>query len=206
MFNPSPRSRPMRVRTGRLFIANQRGTALGKMRCSDPLKRGVCEAGTMNLPRLATYSIAAIGLARSRFIAIVEMKTLRPRSPFVRGLVGVDGAASEPRLQYSSPASILDCMTRQHFRLLTLFGLALLIGSAWADELIGRVVGVADGDTLTVLTPDYRKERVRLSGIDAPEQHQAFGQVSKQHLSDLVYGKTVTVDIHKRDHYKQPCS
>ncbi|MBA2594479.1 MAG: hypothetical protein ACR2MC_07140 [Actinomycetota bacterium] len=58
-------------------------------------------------------------------------------------------------------------MTRQLFGLLTLFGLAVLIGSAWADELVGRVVGIADGDTITILTPDYRKERVRLSGIDA---------------------------------------
>jgi len=94
-------------------------------------------------------------------------------------------------------------MTRQLRRLLTLFGLAVLIGSAWADELIGRVVGIADGDTLTVLTPDYRKERIRLSGIDAPEKRQAFGQVSKQHLSDLAYGKAISVVFRKRDRYQR---
>jgi len=94
-------------------------------------------------------------------------------------------------------------MTRQLSRLPTLFGLALLIGSAWADELAGRVVGIADGDTLTVLTADYRKERVRLPGIDAPEKRQAFGQVSRRHLSDLAYDKTVSVVFHKRDRYQR---
>ena len=58
-------------------------------------------------------------------------------------------------------------------------------------------------DTLTVLTAQRQQHRVRLSGIDAPERRQAFGQVSKQHLSDLVYDKTVTVVFHKRDRYKR---
>jgi hypothetical protein len=43
-------------------------------------------------------------------------------------------------------------MTRPLFRLFTLLGLALLISSAWAEQLTGRVIGVADGDTITVLT------------------------------------------------------
>ena len=94
-------------------------------------------------------------------------------------------------------------MTGQFFRLLTLFGFALLIGSAWADQLTGRVVGIADGDTLTVLTAQRQQHRVRLTGIDAPEKRQAFGQVSKRHLSDLAYDKTVSVVFHKRDRYKR---
>ena len=83
-------------------------------------------------------------------------------------------------------------MTRQVFRLSTLLGLALSFGSVWAGQLIGRVVGVADGDTLTVLA-QRQQHRVRLTRIDAPEKGQAFGQVSKQHLSDLAYDKTVSV-------------
>jgi endonuclease YncB( thermonuclease family) len=78
---------------------------------------------------------------------------------------------------------------------------ALFATSTAAIEFVGKVVGVTDGDTLTVLTAQRQQHRVRLSGIDAPEKRQAFGQVSKQHLSDLAYDKTVSVVFHKRDRY-----
>ena len=64
----------------------------------------------------------------------------------------------------------------------------------------GRVVGVSDGDTITVLQ-DRTQIKVRLAGIDAPESSQAFGQRSKQNLSRLVYGKTVSVISKKTDRY-----
>src|SRR4051794_13231187 len=55
-----------------------------------------------------------------------------------------------------------------------------------ADQtLTGRVVSIADGDTVTVLDADDIQHRIRLSGIDAPESHQAFGSRSKQSLSEL---------------------
>jgi endonuclease YncB( thermonuclease family) len=64
-------------------------------------------------------------------------------------------------------------------------------------ELSGRVVGVADGDTITVLGLNRVQHRIRLAGIDAPEKSQAYGQVSKQHLSALVFGQNVTVEYDK---------
>jgi endonuclease YncB( thermonuclease family) len=103
----------------------------------------------------------------------------------------------------SGPLNAKDGTTRKLFRLSTLLGLALWFGAAWAEQLIGRVVGIADGDTLTILTVERQQHRVRLSGIDAPEQRQAFGQVSRRHLSDLAYDKTVSVVYHKRDRYKR---
>lgn len=61
------------------------------------------------------------------------------------------------------------------------------------------MVGVADGDTITLLDADKVQHKIRLSGIDAPEKAQAFGNRSKQSLSDLVFAKAVTVDTEKRD-------
>lgn len=79
--------------------------------------------------------------------------------------------------------------------------LALFFPLAWADTVTGRVVGVADGDTITVLDAANQLRKIRLEGIDAPEKSQPFGQCSKQSLSDLVYGKVVKVDTHKSDRY-----
>lgn len=58
----------------------------------------------------------------------------------------------------------------------------------------GRVVSITDGDTLRVLVSD-REIVVRLHGIDAPEQSQAFGNASRKWLSDQVFGKTVRVEF-----------
>ena len=71
---------------------------------------------------------------------------------------------------------------------------------SFAAELTGLVVGVSDGDTITVLV-DKTPYKIRLAGIDAPESRQAFGQASKQHLSALVYKKSVTVLWDKRDRF-----
>lgn len=75
------------------------------------------------------------------------------------------------------------------------------LGCAGAATLRGEVVGLADGDTLTVLDNDRQQHRVRLVGIDAPEKRQAFGERSRQHLSALVFRQEVAVDWKKRDRY-----
>lgn len=83
---------------------------------------------------------------------------------------------------------------------------ALLLCSTWAiplyaETLRGKVVGVSDGDTITVLDADKIQYKVRLAGIDAPEKSQAFGERSKQHLGNLVFGKVVYVEWNKTDKY-----
>lgn len=70
-----------------------------------------------------------------------------------------------------------------------------------AETITGHVVGVADGDTITVLDADKVQHKMRLAGIDAPEKKQAFGNRSKESLSDLVFDKTVNVETEKRDRY-----
>ena len=79
--------------------------------------------------------------------------------------------------------------------------LLALACAAHAETVTGRVVGVADGDTITVLDADKVQHKIRLAGIDAPEKKQAFGNRSKESLSDLVFDKTVNVEIEKRDRY-----
>jgi endonuclease YncB( thermonuclease family) len=73
--------------------------------------------------------------------------------------------------------------------------------SATADSLEGRVVGVSDGDTITVLDSGKRQHKVRLSGIDAPERSQPYGEASRKNLSRLVYLKDVRVESQKQDRY-----
>jgi endonuclease YncB( thermonuclease family) len=68
-------------------------------------------------------------------------------------------------------------------------------------DVTGRVVGVSDGDTITVLDETKTPHKIRLAGIDAPEKGQPFGQNAKQHMSDLVYGKEVRLEGDKQDRY-----
>jgi len=58
-----------------------------------------------------------------------------------------------------------------------------------SEEFFGRVVGIADGDTITVLA-GVESRRVRLAGIDAPEKGQLFSQRARQATSQLVFGRT----------------
>jgi endonuclease YncB( thermonuclease family) len=72
-----------------------------------------------------------------------------------------------------------------------------------AETITGTVVGVHDGDTLTVLTPDNDEVKVRLEGIDAPESKQPFGEASKQSLSAMTFNKPVRLVCTKTDRFKR---
>lgn len=92
--------------------------------------------------------------------------------------------------------------TKQMRKLHPLLFISLLIAaSASAEEIIGRVVGVADGDTLTILVNEHERIKVRLAEIDAPEKAQPFGQRSKQSLSDLCFGKDAVLQKTDTDRY-----
>jgi endonuclease YncB( thermonuclease family) len=86
----------------------------------------------------------------------------------------------------------------------TMLLIAALCGPSRAETLgriEGRVVGVADGDTITVLDAGRRQHKIRLHQIDAPEKGQDYGTRSKQSLSELVFGKTVSVEVVDIDRY-----
>lgn len=98
-----------------------------------------------------------------------------------------------PRLPKVTPAN-------QMRRALALV-LLLMPAACLAELLDGQVVGVHDGDTITLLDASSTQHKVRLAGIDAPELRQAFGRQSKEELSRQVFGKRASVDWSKRDRY-----
>jgi micrococcal nuclease len=69
-----------------------------------------------------------------------------------------------------------------------------------AEEFYAKVIGVTDGDTITVLH-DGIAERIRLVGIDAPESRQAYGGKAKQFVAKQVYGKQVLINCSGNDRY-----
>lgn len=69
-----------------------------------------------------------------------------------------------------------------------------------APPFSGKVIGIADGDTLTVLT-DTTQHKIRLAEIDAPEKKQAFGERAKQSLSDLCFNADAEVTPATTDRY-----
>ena len=84
-----------------------------------------------------------------------------------------------------------------------ILSLCLVVNLSVAGTIVGKVVGVSDGDTVTVLDANYVQHKVRLAGIDAPEKAQPFGQRSKENLSKWVSGRQVIVETTKNDKYQR---
>jgi endonuclease YncB( thermonuclease family) len=72
-----------------------------------------------------------------------------------------------------------------------------------AALLEGLVVGIADGDTITLLDVTKTQYKIRLAGIDAPEKKQSFGTRSKQSLAGMISRQHVTVEWTKYDRYRR---
>lgn len=80
--------------------------------------------------------------------------------------------------------------------------LLLAATNCWC-QLTGKVVGIQDGDTFTLLTASNEQFRIRIHGIDCPEKNQPYGQVAKQFASDQLFGKMVSVKQTDIDRYKR---
>lgn len=86
------------------------------------------------------------------------------------------------------------------WRIFCLATLCLLLPStalAWP----GKVVGVSDGDTITVLRDERQPVKIRLYGIDCPERKQPWGNRATQATSRLCYGKGVDIQEFGHDRY-----
>ena len=90
-------------------------------------------------------------------------------------------------------------------RLLSCLIAILLAAHVCAAELTGVVVGITDGDTITVLDADKKQHKIRLAAIDAPERRQAFGAKSKQNLSDMAFGKDARLECKKKHRERKIC-
>jgi len=95
--------------------------------------------------------------------------------------------------------------SRTWISFITLVFLLSLPVHTWAWS--GEVVGITDGDTITVLNSKTLKDvKIRLYGIDCPEGGQAFSKRAKQFTSKMVYGKVVEVGAITVDHYGRTVS
>jgi micrococcal nuclease len=85
-------------------------------------------------------------------------------------------------------------------RLCCLIALIAFMRSTQAAEFSAKVIGIADGDTITVLK-DRSPVKIRLHGIDCPELGQDFGSRAKAFTSEIAFGKVVTVRPIGTDRY-----
>ena len=88
-------------------------------------------------------------------------------------------------------------------RFLALFLSRYAIASPALADFAGKVVGVSDGDTPTVLR-DRTQVRSRPYGVDPPGTGQDFGSRAKQFTSGLAFGKVVKVVPRDRGRYGRP--
>lgn len=89
--------------------------------------------------------------------------------------------------------------------LLILTVLVCLLTGAYpvhCETFQGKVVKVVDGDSITVLN-NNKQYKIRLYGIDCPEDGQAYGNKAKKFTSSLTYGKTVEFTVYDVDKYRR---
>ena len=87
-----------------------------------------------------------------------------------------------------------------------LFWLAVLLifllpDPSFAEFISGKVISIADGDTITILDSSKRQHKIRLYGIDCPEKGQPFGKASTQYTAKYTFKKIVKVKSYETDRY-----
>lgn len=97
---------------------------------------------------------------------------------------------------------------RHVWQALACIGLWLLLQATpcSAETLIGQVVRVSDGDTVTLSSPTRGQWRIRIAGIDAPELSQAYGRDARRALLALCQGRTARAEVHTFDRYGRAVS
>lgn len=91
-------------------------------------------------------------------------------------------------------------MYRLFFLMLTL-GVAPALHARADAQISGYVISIADGDTLTLLTANKERVKVRLAEIDTPEKKQPYGQKAKQELASLAFNQDAQISVIDTDRY-----
>ena len=78
---------------------------------------------------------------------------------------------------------------------------SVLCTTTQAEIMTGRVLTVIDGDTVRLIDHNKKQHKIRLEGIDAPERNQAFGNVCRNLLYDIVRDREVDVIWYKTDKF-----
>ncbi len=79
--------------------------------------------------------------------------------------------------------------------------LILLLPTMVFSQTIAKVIGITDGDTITVLLEGNIQKKLRLAEVDCPESGQPFGKNAKQFTSDQVFGKQISFVETDTDRY-----
>ena len=111
---------------------------------------------------------------------------------------------TQPWISPFMTTSFLSKKQRKQFSLIFGALLLLILSIAYPQNeqaLVGQIVGVHDGDTVTLLTEDKQNIKIRLSQIDAPESKQPYGSASKKMLSDMIFERKVSVLQEDIDRY-----
>lgn len=95
----------------------------------------------------------------------------------------------------------LATITRMKLSCLLIAFLLLLPVSAFCKFITGKVVGISDGDTITIIDDGKNRYKIRLYGVDCPESGQAFGNAAKKHTAALTAQKMATVEVFDTDRY-----
>jgi endonuclease YncB( thermonuclease family) len=77
---------------------------------------------------------------------------------------------------------------------LLMFGLLLPLAPALAEQYVGKVVGITDGDTLTLLTPEKQQLKIRLAETNTPERNQPYGSRAREALSALAFNQQARLE------------
>jgi len=69
----------------------------------------------------------------------------------------------------------------------------VVFGEATVSVWPARVIGISDGDTITVLNESNEQVKVRLAGIDTPEKRQPFGRKSRDAIGAILQDREVMI-------------